>query len=213
MNSPIILIAGGTGVGTSYFALELAKHFNMPNVMSTDSIREVIRSVVHPSINQTIQNSTYQAGQTENYRKKSIEIRKAEILRGYKIQCKAVEVGIEGVIRRAIVENQPLIIEGAHIIPGKFSESSLYKENSDRFIEYLIFISNPDIHRKRFIQREKDAPQREVKKYLKNFKEIRWINDYLVSRAKRFPCIIKIDNIVAKEKGVEKILREYYLKQ
>ena len=46
MENPIILISGGTGVGTSKYSMELARKLDIPSVLSTDSVREVIRSVV-----------------------------------------------------------------------------------------------------------------------------------------------------------------------
>ncbi|MBT3408279.1 hypothetical protein HOK68_01140 [Candidatus Woesearchaeota archaeon] len=47
MNKSIILISGGTGVGTSKIALELAKYLDIPHIIGTDIIRESIRSTVY----------------------------------------------------------------------------------------------------------------------------------------------------------------------
>lgn len=72
----IILISGGTGVGTSKLSLELAKNKNITNIISTDSIREIIRTLIHPSLNPFLNKSTYLAGKTQNYNEKETKLKK-----------------------------------------------------------------------------------------------------------------------------------------
>jgi len=119
-----------------------------------------------------IHTSSYLVGHTENYDEKVKEVKKAEIIRGFKTQCGVVSAGIEAAIRRAIEENVSLIMEGIHIIPGKIRESAIYKENYNRFIECIIHIDDSEIHKSRFLLRSKYAPKRVIDKYLHNFTEI-----------------------------------------
>src|SRR3989338_8826737 len=122
MDNKIILISGGTGVGSTTYSFELAKALGIVNILSTDFIREVIRSIIARPLNPTLDKSTYTAGQTVHYDEKPEEVQYAEIIRGYKTQCAAINVGVEGIIKRAVNENIPLIIEGVHLLPGKFRE-------------------------------------------------------------------------------------------
>lgn len=210
MINPIILLSGGTGVGTSTFSLELAKILNIPNIISTDSIREIIRSIISQGVNSTLEKSTYLSGQTINYSTKSSVVKKAEIIRAYKIQSDSIAVGINGVISRAIIENMPLIVEGIHLIPGKFRETDLYKSGKNRLIEVLICIKDEAIHKNRFIKRQEQAPERKMEKYLDNFQEIRWIHDYLIKKASVIGNVMLLNNSDDIQQGLDNLLRFYY---
>ena len=122
MTSKLILLSGGTGVGTSKFAFELAKSLHIPYIQGTDSAREIIRSVVNKDLNPSLSKSTYIAGKTKNYESKNNDVQKSEILRAYKNQCAAVNVAIEGIVNRSLNENISLIVEGIHLLPGKLKE-------------------------------------------------------------------------------------------
>ncbi len=194
MSAPIILIGGGTGVGTSRLGLELMKTLDIPLLTSTDTIREVVRATIHHDINPALMLSTYVAGQTVNYGEKSGAVREAEILRAFKSQCSPVWVGIEAVLSRALTENLPIIIEGVHLRPGHLRETDLWDDFSGRVVEYLVHIRGPEVHRARFERRMEEAPDRPTEKYLTHFQEIRWIHDYLVRRAQRFLNVRMIEN-------------------
>lgn len=205
----IILVSGGTCVGTSKYSLELANILHIPTIISTDAIREILRSTLNPHINPLLNKSTYLAGQTENYCKKSEEVQRAEIIRAFKTQCAAIRVGIDGLVKRSIVENIPLIVEGVHVIPGSMEELDIFNKNQ-QISQYLIKISDPKIHKSRFEQRQKEAPKREIKKYLSNFREIRWIHDYLVEKANKSRRVKQIDNIGSIREGIDIILKDVY---
>ena len=205
MRNKIILLSGSTGVGTSTYSLILANMLNIYTIIGTDSIREVIRSILHSKINPTLEKSTYLAGQTKNYANKDEAIQRAEIIRAYKTQCDAVDVGIEGLIKRAKQENTSLILEGVHLRPGKLIESKIL--NEDETLEFLLYICDEKVHKRRFEQRQQQAPERMMKKYIDNFREIRWIHDYLFERAKHAYGVCLINNSKSIEDGI-KIIEE-----
>ncbi len=212
MKNPIILLSGGTGVGTSAVSFELAKSLHIPNIVSTDQVREVIRAAISSDMNLMLGKSTYVAGQTVNYDSKKDNEKRLEVIRAYKTQCTAVNAGICAVVRRAINENIPLIVEGVHMVPGKIRDMGAYSQHKDRFMEVLLYIADPEVHRARFEQRQIDAPERPMDKYLTNFREIRWIHDYLVGRPERY-CIDDIslvDNSGALRTSVDVVLKAYY---
>jgi 2-phosphoglycerate kinase len=211
-NNPIILISGGTGVGTSTYSFELAKAVGIPTVISTDWIREIIRSTVSKNLIPHLDKSSYMAGKTDNYSEKNEDVQKSEIIRAFKNQAISINSGVEGVITRSNNENIPIIIEGVHLIPGKIKESAIYEKYADKIFEFFIYIQDEELHKTRFLSREKNAPERSIKKYIDNFKEIRWIQEYLMQRSNKDTKIIQIDNSSDIRSGLDKILQTYYSK-
>ena len=180
----IILIGGGTGVGTSTLAAELASLLGITKVIGTDSIREIMRSTISKSIVPSIYKSTYNAwevyGDLLPYR--------ASVLHGYDVQVQKVSFGINAMIDRALRENENLIIEGVHILPG------LFEKHKNTF-EYIVDIENEKVHRFRFYRRESITSLRPAAKYLKYFVEIRDIRNFIIkkSREKNIPVIQNLD--------------------
>lgn len=213
MKKPIIFIAGGTGVGTSTLSLELAKTLDIQTILSTDIVREILRSVFPKGINPALEHSTYSAGQTDHYQSKSEEVKQSEIIRGYKMQCVPIEIAISGIIRRAVTENVSMIIEGAHLIPGNLRNSDVYNLCQDRLVELLVHLPDEKVHFERLSNRQFQAPERKMDKYSQNFKEIRWIHDYLKQKAARFPEIVCVDNSGSPRGSLDQILTVYYSKK
>jgi len=205
--NPIIVMSGGTGVGTSTYALELAKHLDIHNITSSDSIREAFRSQYNKEFYMALFSSTYLVGQTENYAQKPRDVQKSEILRGFKTQARAVSTGIYGVVKRALNENIPTIVEGVHIVPGEIEENGFYHEHGTRFIECCIAINEPSSHKARFQSREESAPERSMQKYLDNFREIRWIHEYLLKKTEDVNNVKVIDNSGSLRSGIDELVQ------
>lgn len=206
--SPIYFISGGTGVGTSSVGLEIAKYLNIPQIISTDLVREILRNSIHHSLNPNLHKSTYNAGQTKNYESKTEAVKKSEIIRAYKNQCSAVSVGIEAIVNRALTENLKLIVEGIHLIPGKFISEEILNYDNVHWLHRSI--ESEFKHKRRFESRQKESPERKMAKYLNNFKEIRWLNDYLLKKAQKENYTI-IDNSKSLEETKKKVI--YWLNQ
>jgi 2-phosphoglycerate kinase len=146
-------------------------------------MRKMVSNELAPSLHA----SSYEAGGKLPYLK---ELPKEErIVYGFLDQSEKVLSGIEAVIGRAIKENVSLIVEGIHLIPGisrKFKEKAYV-------VHILLTTLDEEMHRSRFKSREKSS-HRTSKKYLKNFKAIRKIQDFLYEKAKEEDVIV-IDNI------------------
>jgi len=194
MSAHIILVEGGTGVGTSRIAMFLAHELNIMTIQSTDFLREGVRSIFTPGLFPSFEKSTYIAGKTENYDEKDLSVKKSEIIRGFKNQCSIIDKSLQGIIRRAMLENQPLIVEGAHLRPGFIYDALLEEFPELDLKEVVVGISDEGVHKKRFIYRQEQSPGRLMDKYLSNFTEIRWIHDYIMDRAKRYQHIVSVDN-------------------
>lgn len=174
----ILLISGATGAGTTSIASAIAKECNVLYVVGTDSLREAARQLIVPEVNPYLHRSSYLAGKSHNYASKNDDIKKEKIVRGFKTQCSAVKVCVDGVIKRYIREESPLIVEGIHLIPGN------YQEIVGRGIaeQVLIDIEDSNIHMERIKARITKNPAR-GDDYLRNFQEIRWIRNYLLRKA------------------------------
>ena len=178
----IILIGGSTGVGTSTLAVELANLLGVTRIIGTDSIREIMRSTISKNIIPSIYKSTYNAWEVY----KELLPRKTKVLHSYDVQVQKVSFGIDAMINRAFREKESLIIEGVHILPGRF-------EKHKNTFEYIIDVKDRRTHRSRFYRRESLTSLRPASRYLKYFREIREIREYILKHAIK-GCIPIIQN-------------------
>ncbi len=194
----IILIGGATGVGKSKLAAELAGILEINRMASTDSIREVMRKMISKELVPSIHVSSYEAGDVI-YKFGEME-KEQKILYGFLDQTEKVLTGIEAVINRAIKENVSLIVEGIHLIPGIFDKL----KDKAHVIHLILTTLDEEIHKSRFKSRERIS-QRTSKRYLRNFKAIRLIQDYLYKTAteKAIPIVENIDFDQTREKAIE----------
>ncbi|WP_456455658.1 ATP cone domain-containing protein [Thermovibrio sp.] len=184
----VILIGGATGVGKSKLAAELAGILEINRTASTDSIREVMRSMVSKELVPSIHVSSYEAGKVIPSLKALN--RDEKVIYGFLDQTDKVLTGIEAVVNRAIKEKVNVIVEGVHLIPGI---ADRFKDRA-YVVHVLLTTLDEEMHRSRFKSREKSS-NRIGKKYLKNFKAIRKIQEFLLSsaREKGIPVVENID--------------------
>jgi 2-phosphoglycerate kinase len=178
LNIPlIILIGGATGVGKSTIATQLATRLGITRVVSTDAVREVLRSSFTKEMFPTLYESSFNADKAV---RQPIPHSGDRLIIGFREQAAAVAVGAQSLIDRAIAENTDLILEGAHLVPG-----FLEKVDSDDavIVSLLVTIDDEDLHRGHFYRRDRDTGARASDRYLKAFKKIRKIQKYMASSA------------------------------
>ncbi|NPA63302.1 MAG: 2-phosphoglycerate kinase [Methanococci archaeon] len=188
----VILIGGASGVGTSTIAFEIASRLGISSVIGTDSIREVMRKVISRELIPTLYESSYTAWRVLR------DDEENKYIKGFERHSEAVLTGVEGVIDRCLVEGQSVILEGTHLVPTLLKDK--YLENA-HVIFIILTIYNEKLHKMRFYARGR-VSSRPTERYLKHFKIIRLINDYLVETAKKrgVPVVenIKISETVEK---------------
>ena len=184
----IILIGGATGVGKSRLAAELAGILEINRMASTDSIREVMRKMISKELVPSLHVSSYEAGKV--IYKFGEMSKRDKIIYGFLDQAEKVLTGVEAVVCRAIKENVSLVVEGIHLLPGSFKK---FRDKA-YVVEILLTTLDEEIHKSRFYSREKKSP-RSSKKYLRNFRAIRIIQDFLYHLAKEngTPIVENID--------------------
>ena len=173
----IILIGGGTGVGKSTIASHLASRLGVTRVISTDAVREVLRSAFTSEMFPTLYASSFEADEAV---RQPIPHSGDRLIIGFREQAAAVAVGARALIDRAIAEGTDLIMEGAHLVPG-FLEG--VESDKAVIVSLLVVVEDEDLHRSHFYFRSRDAGKRPGDRYLKNFKKIRRLQKYMMSSA------------------------------
>ena len=170
----IILIGGSTGAGKSTVATIISNRLNISRVVSTDAIREIMRTSISDKLIRPLQGSSYNAYKYLSLVPTGVD----PVILGFREQVMAVNVGIEAIISRSVEEKIDTIVEGAHIVPGFFKIKEFY--NKAIIENYIIIVKDEDIHREHFIKRTYETQgSRPMEKYLKHLKNIRQIQEYI----------------------------------
>jgi len=201
-NSPLIVLIGGpTGAGKSTLALELATRMKITQVVSTDTIREMLRTMFSVKLLPAVHKSSYLVGKKLRLPPGSDT---DEVLVGLHQQALLVNVGVEAIIKRAIQENVNLIINGVHIVPGLIDMGDF---PGACIVKLVITVSDPEEHMQRFLSRQRSAHERKAKTYIENFKGISKISDYIIECAEmeNIPIIDNVETDESAEKALSYI--------
>lgn len=189
LHKPIIILMGGaTGVGKSTVATMLSARLGITRQVSTDVIREVMRSLFAPELIPTLYNSSFRASE-----KLRIPLPPStdKVIVGFLEQAAMVWVGIRALIERAIVERTNFIVEGAHVVPG-IVDPQFFKDAY--ILQVVLAVDDEQQHRSHFEIREVETEgMRPFSRYLNSFDNIRQIQDYILKLASEqevpvFPC-------------------------
>jgi 2-phosphoglycerate kinase len=189
LDLPIVLLVGGaTGTGKSTVATEAAHRLGITRVTSTDFIRQTIRAFFSEEFMPSVHYSSFEAGES---------VADAETgdptLLGFLDQTRNVLVGVEAAIQRAVREGLSLVLEGVHLVPGMVPaqiEGALV-------VQCVLRIESEEVHATHFHVRDvATGGVRAMDKYLERLRDIRRIQDYIVSRAERMGTPV-IDNVSA----------------
>ncbi|MCY3414096.1 MAG: hypothetical protein INQ03_20800 [Candidatus Heimdallarchaeota archaeon] len=197
----VILLGGVTGIGKSTLAGQLGANFEIKSILGTDLIREVLRVTISEALMPTLHASSYMA-----HRKLDTSFLPAtsKSVLGFEEQARAVTVGIESAIEQALQDEEVLIIEGVHLVPGILKQKIL-KHKSVVF--FMLSLKNEEVHRERLKIRETKVEAR-GEHYLKYFSNIRKIHDYLITRAEKNN--IKIIDIEDDEEALTEIINSVW---
>jgi 2-phosphoglycerate kinase len=190
LSKPVVILMGGaTGVGKSTVATMLSARLGITRQVSTDVIREVMRSSFAPDLVPVLYNSSFSA--FEALSELPLPETTDKVILGFLEQAAMVWVGIRSLIERAVVERTNFIIEGAHVVPG-IVDPRFFK---DAFVVQMVLsVDDERQHRSHFEIREVETEgARPFSKYIQNFDNIRKIQDYVLRLAAEqnvpvFPC-------------------------
>jgi len=173
----IILIGGGTGVGKSTIATQLAARLGIVRIISTDAIREVMKGVFSKDIMPTLHTSSFNADEVV---REPLPKGEDPVIVGFREQVSAVTVGIKALIERAITEGTDVIIEGAHVAPGFVKLDAV---DEAVIVHLVVGVDDEDLHRSHFFVRAHETRARPQERYLAHFANIRKIQKYIRSLA------------------------------
>lgn len=183
LNRPIIVLIGGTtGVGKSTIAVEVAHRLAITRVVSTDSIREVMRTILSKDLVPALYESTYLAYRGLRFPYPSLS---DPLIIGFREQVSLVAVGVQAVIDRSVREATHLVVEGIHVVPG-YVKIDIPAERAV-VVPVIITADDPVQHKSHFYIRDiETSGQRSVRKYQKNFENIRRIGEYIEELAEEY---------------------------
>ncbi len=175
----VVLIGGATGVGKSTVASQLASRLGITRVIPTDAVREVMRGMLTEELMPTLHTSSFTA---ETSITQPLPRAADKAIIGFREQVQVVAVGINALIRRAIVEKTDVIIEGAHCCPGFVD---IPKPDEAVTAHMVIAIESERLHRSHFAFRSREGGRRPAEHYLRHFSNIRKIQRYIRNLALR----------------------------
>ncbi|WP_409235782.1 AAA family ATPase [Streptomyces sp. PA5.6] len=185
LDRPLVILLGGvTGVGKSTAATQLAARLELVRVISTDSVREVLRAVVPQELLPALHSSSFNATPpltvpaTDPTPGRDGTPGTDHSMSAFQEQVQAVSVGIKALIARAVEERTSIIIEGAHVVPGclpgweqEFPEALL--------VPVLLTVSDRETHKDHFVRRAQEVRSRSSERYLEAFDSICLIQSYM----------------------------------
>lgn len=188
-NRPLLLLLGGaTGVGKTSLALEVAHRLGIGRVLSTDSIRQIMRIMLSRDLVPALHASSYDAWQAVGRGSGSDD----EIVEGFRAQAATVSVGARASLDRAAAENASLVLDGVSIVPGLL-ELDAYAASADVIFLVVAALDEAALAA-RFQSRATTAHERPEHRYLKHLDGILRIQDYLLDAADRHDVPI-VDNV------------------
>ena len=193
----IVLIGGPTGAGKTSLGIEIAHRLGIRRVISTDSIRQIMRLMFSPELMPSIHFSSYDAWK---HLLAPLSLNADPVIEGFREQVVRVSVGTRAMIDRAIEENVSMVLDGVHVVPG-FIDLEPYR---DKAYLFTMMVSTLDEARfkHRFISRQENTVSRPVHKYLANLDSILKIQNYVLSMAEQHNAPI-IDNLTFDETVAE----------
>ena len=197
-----ILIGGATGVGKSTLAAELAYRLNIPRIVSSDSTRQALRSLINPALSPMLHSSSYAAWYAERLPGEAKEVKPKRVLRAFNVQAKQVNKALFAILERYNKEGLSVVMEGVHLVPGLLALDVLENAN---VIELVLAQPDEEKHRKNFEVREAQTEKRRsLESYMEHFQEIRVIQEFITSQAREQKVpIIELNDF---DEGLEQAL-------
>jgi 2-phosphoglycerate kinase len=174
VNRPVVLaMCGAPGVGKSTVATRLAVRLEITRIITTDTIREVLRTVIPATVLPELHASSFQL----------VELDRPSAFAGFDRQADAVAAGTDAVVGRLCTEQRSSIVEGVHLAPGHLTSSITSHPTRPIIIERLIVEPDADLHRERLTHRSHAEPLRRGGRAVEEFETIRAIQGHLVEQA------------------------------
>jgi 2-phosphoglycerate kinase len=183
---PVILLLGGaTGAGKTSLGLEVAHRLGIQRVLSTDSIRQIMRIMLSADLVPAIHRSSYEAGAP------AAAAGEDPVIEGFRAQAATVSVGVRAMMDRAVAESSSMILDGVSIVPGMIDFTAY--EQTAHVIFLVVATLSPEAYRNRFASRARDEIHRPQHRYVEHLDPILRIQEHFLELADRYNIPI-VDN-------------------
>jgi len=171
---PLLLVLGGApGVGKSTISTRLAVRFGITRIVTTDTIREVLRTVIPSTVLPELHVSTYGSVGAG-----------ADPAEVYVRQARVVGGALVSVVRRLLTERRSVIVEGVHLLPGELVRDLGEHPSRPVVVELMLTLEDAAAHRAQLTARRAGEPERGGQRSLDQFGTIRVLHDLLAARAR-----------------------------
>lgn len=188
---PVIILMGGTtGAGKTSLALEVARRLGISRVLSTDSIRQIMRLMLSEELMPAIHASSFDAHR-HMATSTPAPIEDPE-LDAFRSQAAMVSVGVRAIIERAIAESASLVLDGVALVPGLLDLEAY--ADSAHVIELVVATLDEESFEGRFEEREDRQRLRGKHRYVENLEVILKIQNYFLELADHHDVPI-VDNV------------------
>ena len=184
----IILLGGAAGVGKTSLALEVAHRLGIGRVLSTDSIRQIMRLMLSQDLAPSIHGSSYEAHDLLG----ADTLGDDPVVEGFRAQAATVNVGVRASMDRAVSENASMIVDGVSVVPGLI-DLDAYAELA-HVVFLVVATLDTSMFENRFAARAAEAQKRPPHRYLENLDAILGIQDHVLELAERHDVPI-VDNV------------------
>ena len=160
----LILISGCTGTGKSTFGMSVALGQGILKCISTDTVREVMRSFVSKDTNLALHRSSY-AGS-------------GDPVSEWRECCSVLDGSVDALVADAIKRGVSLVVEGVHIVPSN-DLIARWKDSGGVALGCLLTIRDAEAHRS-LILRRGEITKRGEEHQIKAFDRIRAIQEEML---------------------------------
>ncbi|MHA2425090.1 MAG: hypothetical protein ACXAEF_09900 [Candidatus Thorarchaeota archaeon] len=140
INPLVLVLEGASATGKSMLALTMINNIGATRIISTDTVRQVLRSLATPTTHPELYCHTYQAYKERQVGSESLD----PVVRGYLAQCEHITPVIEKIALRIVKEGAEAVFEGVHVIPGSLCGIS-------KSIVEILVNPSPELHSNMFL--------------------------------------------------------------
>ncbi|KAJ8748106.1 hypothetical protein K2173_009236 [Erythroxylum novogranatense] len=141
----VILVCGTACVGKSTIATQLAQRLNLPNVLQTEMVYELLRtSTDAPLASIPVWERDFSSPE--------------ELVTEFCRECRVVRKGLAGDLKKAMKDGKPIIIEGIHLDPSIYlmDEENKLEKNKEKAREIT---KDSEGHGNNPMRKEKSGPE------------------------------------------------------
>lgn len=171
----VVMIGGGTGVGKSTIAAELAHRLGITRSIGSDGIREIMRYMVPYNFMPILHESSFIAG-----KRLDNPYVKENLIFAFTQQVNSVAEGVHAFIKRGVKEGIHTMVNGIHLVPGYID---LEDEKNDMYcFHYILHLSDVQSHIQQIYYRS-EGSRRDPERYVDQIKNIREIQGFIKNMA------------------------------